>query len=590
MKRFDSPLVCSLVLLAGPAFAQEGWTTPTPIKPAVNAGYISTLSPTGHASATRATSGGANALFITPVGDASTMVSGVTPGGSGVNSFQFAPNGAHVVFDDQLRDVYGVPTNDPTAAFPLSAPLVAGGKVSNHFISPNSARVVYRADQEVVGATELYSVPIDGSAAAIKLNGTLVAGGDVLTVAFSPDGKTVLYIADQELDEQRDLYSVPTNGSAAALKVNIGGGQDVFGAAVTADGATIVFDSTSGLYSAPLDGSAPPTYIGVSSGAWRALLSPDGQRVAWRVGSTLWVGSTTTGGAVSLSSGADYLDSITFSPDSLRVFWQETTYLTDAPEPGADRPPPGEDEGLQELWSANSTGGGVAQLASDYWYSYESYFRFAVSEDSGHVVYQNSDHNEVWSVPATGGAAVSIAPTAPGRKPLFVARATRRNHVFITERDASFMDEHLLRIAMNGAEEPEIVVAPNNPSDNLTYLESSASGRHVVFSVYNGVETIPYATLRKVHLDNIAPYIGPQSGGTVVWLRGDGFSEETEVFFGKQKVPALYVDDETLIVTSPPAPAISPRKKLRRVGEVVDVKVRNVGTESKLAGAFSYYR
>ena len=68
--------------------------------------------------------------------------------------------------------------------------------------------MVYRADQKTAAVFELYSVPLGGPAVAgVKLNGALVAGGNVSGVhQFSPDSSRVVYRADQDTDEVFELY------------------------------------------------------------------------------------------------------------------------------------------------------------------------------------------------------------------------------------------------------------------------------------------------------------------------------------------------------------------------------------------------
>jgi hypothetical protein len=49
-------------------------------------------------------------------------------------------------------------------------------------------------------------VPIDRSEEPAKLNGTLVSGGQVIDFHISPDSSRVVYKADQETDEQFELF------------------------------------------------------------------------------------------------------------------------------------------------------------------------------------------------------------------------------------------------------------------------------------------------------------------------------------------------------------------------------------------------
>lgn len=93
----------------------------------------------------------------------------------------------------------------------------------NYLISPDSSRVVYIADQEVVGKYELYSVPIAGGTAT-RLNllfgdqqdvgsvedvDTLSSSAEFGTTNsfhFTPNGQRVIYIADQEVDDRFELF------------------------------------------------------------------------------------------------------------------------------------------------------------------------------------------------------------------------------------------------------------------------------------------------------------------------------------------------------------------------------------------------
>ncbi len=78
-------------------------------------------------------------------------------------------------------------------------------------ISPDSARVVYLADQETDALNELWSVPLSGGTGT-KLNRTLVAGGDVQDFLISPDSDSVVYGADQDADTVDELLAVSITG------------------------------------------------------------------------------------------------------------------------------------------------------------------------------------------------------------------------------------------------------------------------------------------------------------------------------------------------------------------------------------------
>ncbi len=82
--------------------------------------------------------------------------------------------------------------------------------------APDNSRLLYRTDKEAADRFELYSVAPDGSA-HVKLNGALVDGGDVFAdgLAWTPDSAKIVYAANQTEVEAIDLYSVNADGSAA---------------------------------------------------------------------------------------------------------------------------------------------------------------------------------------------------------------------------------------------------------------------------------------------------------------------------------------------------------------------------------------
>lgn len=189
-----------------------------------------------------------------------------------------APDSSRVVYvavqdTPDVAELYGVPLDGSAAPVKISGALAPGGAVKVPKVSPDSSRVVYTADQDVDEVVELYSAPLDGSAAPVQLSGALVAGGDV-ALSFhqiSPDSSRVVYVADQDVDGVSELYSVPLDGSAPPVKLHppLGPGRGVNAAlvAIDADSTRALFVGILGapnvieLYSAPLDGSAPPVTL-----------------------------------------------------------------------------------------------------------------------------------------------------------------------------------------------------------------------------------------------------------------------------------------------------------------------------------------
>jgi Tol biopolymer transport system component len=206
-------------------------------------------------------------------GGTPVRLSGALVGDGRPHSFGITPDSSRVVYKVEqdsagVDELYSVPIAGPASAgVKLNGPLVTGGDVSSFQISPDSSRVVYRADQDADNVKELYSVPIAGpDSAGVKLNGALVTGGDVSSFQISPDSSRVVYRADQDTDNVNDLYGVPIAGPASAgVKLNgvLASGGDVFSDyQISPDSSRVVYradqdtDGVDELYSVPIAGPA----------------------------------------------------------------------------------------------------------------------------------------------------------------------------------------------------------------------------------------------------------------------------------------------------------------------------------------------
>jgi Tol biopolymer transport system component len=127
----------------------------------------------------------------------------------------------------------------------LSEAAIRGGRLLALRIAPRGGRVVYAADQDTDELVELYSVPIDGSAAPVKLSGIQVPGGDVTTpLVITPDGERVAYAADGSVDGLTGIYSVPLDGSAPPVELfrpRVGGFGLLQDLRLTPDGKRVTF-------------------------------------------------------------------------------------------------------------------------------------------------------------------------------------------------------------------------------------------------------------------------------------------------------------------------------------------------------------
>ena len=127
--------------------------------------------------------------------------------------FRVSPLGDRVVYDLDSAGIASVSLDGDNRAS-----LYTGGRVETFEITPDGSRVVYTAWW--AGHTELRSIPIAGGATAI-LNDPLPPDDDgyspsgVNTFRISPDGQTVVYVAAQEFDDVDELFAVSVLGGTS---------------------------------------------------------------------------------------------------------------------------------------------------------------------------------------------------------------------------------------------------------------------------------------------------------------------------------------------------------------------------------------
>lgn len=102
----------------------------------------------------------------------------------------------------------------------LSMPLGAGGSVFQDFeVTPDSARVVFKAQAATLARSELYSVPADGSQAPLRLHPEHLFVGGIGSSVLQPSGERVVYIEYEDATGLVGLFSVPVDGSEAPLEI-----------------------------------------------------------------------------------------------------------------------------------------------------------------------------------------------------------------------------------------------------------------------------------------------------------------------------------------------------------------------------------
>jgi dipeptidyl aminopeptidase/acylaminoacyl peptidase len=160
----------------------------------------------------------------------------------------------------------------------LSGELAHGGLAPEPFaLTPDGARVVYLGTHASEFHFDVFSAPADGTGEPVRLSARFEypeRSGDAPSIGrfwIVPDGNEygrVAFAADHVFREHYNyLFVVPADGSAPQQLV-ASSYQAITAARFTPDGQRVVYLATGGfnqpfeLYSAPLDGSAPPTRLG----------------------------------------------------------------------------------------------------------------------------------------------------------------------------------------------------------------------------------------------------------------------------------------------------------------------------------------
>lgn len=131
--------------------------------------------------------------------------------GGRVIRVRYSPDGTRVLYladqeTDDFFEIYSVPPDRSTPPVKLSDP-ADGGIQLEIAVAPNSSALTYAVrDQASVAA--LFAAPVDGSSEPTELTGTII-GEDISGPVISPNSARVVYRADAEINEVFELYSVP---------------------------------------------------------------------------------------------------------------------------------------------------------------------------------------------------------------------------------------------------------------------------------------------------------------------------------------------------------------------------------------------
>ena len=196
---------------------------------------------------------GVDELYITELGNpgVATKLNAPLIGGGQVIDFLVSPQGDCVLYRadqeiDEVFELFLVSLDKPGAPVKLNGLLVDGGDIASEFLfSPDGSQVVYLADEDSNGVSELFLVNVDIPGFSANLSGPLVSRGDVYSgFTFVPDGSAVVYLADEESDGVNELFIVETGVPGYSTKLNetlVGGGDVLSGFMVTPAGAEVIY-------------------------------------------------------------------------------------------------------------------------------------------------------------------------------------------------------------------------------------------------------------------------------------------------------------------------------------------------------------
>lgn len=363
----------------------------------------------------------------------------VSGGNFALGGARFTPDGSRIVWVEDAppggRRIYSRAADGTGVPIPLSAGVAASGSILEFAISPDSARVVFRADHTVDERYELYSVPVAGGSVS-RLCGIMVAGSDVnhpqgaRPWAITADSTRVVYMADQIVDERRELFLAgiaPPSGTEP-VKLNGALAGDVQDFTLSPDAQRVVYLADQQLadrvelYSLPLTGGTAvklsPTLVSPDDVLPSAVISPSSAWTVFRISrlnsgrTELWSAPTAgpAGSAVDLdspiSAGSEVFQGFKVTPSSAHVVYTGDVEL----------------EGRQEVWSVPIDGSAArtklnpSPLIGDW-----SSAWLTLSSDGGRVCFQHSYYSPIsfsWSqrvyeAPVGGGAVRALSAAYP---------------------------------------------------------------------------------------------------------------------------------------------------------------------------------
>ena len=128
---------------------------------------------------------------------------------------------------DGLPELYATLDDGSIEPIKLSA-FTETLRVGSSLVSPDGEYVVFHGQTDTTmdgnfdpddGPFELYRAPVDGSEPAVKISGTINSYTNIDGVSWSPQSNQLVFRADVEVDGTSEIYLV-TNDTATPIKIN----------------------------------------------------------------------------------------------------------------------------------------------------------------------------------------------------------------------------------------------------------------------------------------------------------------------------------------------------------------------------------
>lgn len=425
-----------------------------------------------------------------------------------LSQIQISPDGQYALFvaditTENAFELYSVPIDGSEAPTLLSGGLLpAGANIEAYYITPDSSRVVYIADQDSADMMELYSVSITGGPIT-KLNPPITASDgevDSGTATFSPDGSRVVFLADWQINNAYELFSVPVaGGTPVRLNGDLPMNGNLAGFEITPDGSSVVYVASQDsagefeLYIVPLTGGDSvklndPLVAGGT--VWSLKLSPDGSHVVytaaqdvanqWEIFSVALTDPPSAPVKLNPPLGVNrdvVYDAYRISPDSNQVVYAADQILND----------------VYLFYSVPIEGGTAVQLTNLASGApvLGGPHTFEISPDSNRLVFRSllAGKYELFSVPLSGG------PVTKLNGPIIPASGN------VWEFEISPGSSRVVYLAVQQvANSKELYSVPigGGPADKLNSA-LPASGNVLVFQISENSQRVIYVADQQVH-------------------------------------------------------------------------------------------